>query len=37
METTYGEAGLTRLETLFDGLVIGGSYGDGKIYYYPKP
>jgi 4-amino-4-deoxy-L-arabinose transferase-like glycosyltransferase len=36
MESSYGEAGTKRLETLFNGLIIGGSYADGKIYYYPK-
>jgi len=32
----FGEKGLTRLNTIFTGLVIGGQYADGTIYFYPK-
>jgi len=32
----FGEKGLTRLNTIFTGLVIGGQYADGAIYFYPK-
>jgi len=32
----FGEKGLARLDSLFNGLVLGGQYADGGIYYYPK-
>jgi hypothetical protein len=36
IEGTFGEKGLTRLNTIFTGLVVGGQYADGTIYFYPK-
>jgi len=36
IEGTFGEKGLIRLNTIFTGLVLGGQYADGTIYYYPK-
>jgi hypothetical protein len=33
---TFGEKGLARLKTIFTGLVVGGQYADGTIYFYPK-
>jgi hypothetical protein len=32
----FGEKGLARLDSLFNGLVLGGQYADGAIYFYPK-
>ena len=32
----FGEKGLERWESLFNGLVLDGQYADGTIYYYPK-
>jgi hypothetical protein len=37
MESAYGQAGLTRLDSLFSGLTVGASYPDGKIFYDPQP
>ena len=36
LEQAFGEKGLARLDSLFDGLVVGGQYTDGAIYFYPK-
>jgi hypothetical protein len=33
---TFGEKGLARLKTIFTGLIVGGQYADGTIYFYPK-
>jgi hypothetical protein len=33
---TFGEKGLTRLNTIFTGLALCGQYADGTIYFYPK-
>jgi hypothetical protein len=35
LKDNFGEAGTARLETLFTGLVVGGRYADGVIYYSP--
>ena len=32
----FGEKGLARWDSLFEGLVLGGQYADGTIYFYPK-
>jgi hypothetical protein len=32
----FGEKGLERWESIFNGLVLDGQYADGTIYYYPK-
>jgi hypothetical protein len=32
----FGEKGRKRLDSLFDGLILGGQYTDGAIYFYPK-